>query len=179
AFKNGKKGVAGLDPDEIIYPNFPKSDITSNLNLISTRVFNYVNGDFWKKYPNNFESINSTLINTLSVLGTFYEGGKRNHFRGFEIVDQNLFTHRSGGEFIDAKYFDYTTPQPMFNHKRPVFYNPSVDNKPLFEAPTKIQFQSDIDNQTFHLNLSVLSPLEGKHYGIPYNQLNPNMRKNP
>ncbi|HBK82687.1 MAG TPA: hypothetical protein DDZ41_03685, partial [Flavobacterium sp.] len=181
AFLNGKKGVAGLDPDEIIYPDFPTSDITNNLNKINGKVFNYVDGDFWKKIDNNHESINHTLKFTLTMLGKIYRNNDKSYkFHGDEILDQNLFIYKTGGEYIDGRFFENAIPQSMFNYKRPVYYNPSITNKPLFLIGPSISIQSvGTVASTTHLGISVLSPLEGKRYGVPYDQLTENMRKNP
>ncbi len=191
AHKYGLKGIAGLDPDEIIYKEFQPanshngtsfSDITSNINSLGNKQFTYVRSDFWKKMETGGAAtpdINSSLKYALKRIGKFLRDGDTEYkYDGFEILDQNLFINKTTSEMIDNKIFDNTVKQPMFNNKIPIYYNPSFFNKPIYKAEPSLQIDFGTKDN-FCIEYTVLSPLEGKRRGVPYNSLSNSMRMDP
>jgi hypothetical protein len=186
AYSSNKLGVAGLDPDELIYRDFNQSNLEyyyEDPNL----PFNYVNKDTWKNIDQKDGHINAPLIKAFRFLNNFYglNGGDNDrssegYYQGQEIMDEHLYIHRNDEVFIDGKMFDYNSKQPMFNHKKPIIYNPSRTNTPIFNASKNINWKFEgfeEENQTYRI--AVLSPLEGKRKNVAYNNLAQTHRENP
>jgi hypothetical protein len=176
AYDFGFGGVAGLDPDELIYKNFNSSDIIGDA-AARDRDFTYVTKDRWKEIDQADSHINATLIKSLARMRRFITGNDDAYYRGHEILDNNLFIHKNTIEIIEGANFDYGIPQPMFNNKRPIVFNPLKTNKPLVHHTSRLSWT--INGVTKEINFAVLSPLEGKRYNRNYDDLNNNMRINP
>jgi hypothetical protein len=175
AYFNGQKFIAGLDPDELIYKDFNTSKIVGNPT--SGKIFNYVDKDQWKIIDDKErEGMNNPLFTFLTKTGQFISGNNQYLFSGYEIVDTDLYTRKSGSTTIEGKQFNYTSPQPMFNNKVPVYYNDSFNNKPVLR-PSYLKFS--VDGKVFTIELAVISPLEGKRKSKEYDQLTAQDRKNP
>lgn len=179
AYEENKKGVAGLDPDELIYKNFAQSKISGE-NIPSNTNFTYVTGDEWKKLESNHPGdINYSLQQSVNKIGEFIDPNEYYNFKLTEIMDKNLYIHKNSTESIDNKTFDYSIVQPMFNNKRPIVYSPSANNKPIFHNSTELKLINTVTNSTQKINIAVLSPLEGKKHGVAYNQLTEDHRTDP
>jgi hypothetical protein len=179
AYEEGKKGVAGLDPDELIYKNFAQSKISGE-NIPSNTNFTYVTGDEWKKIePNHPGDINYSLQQSINKIGEFIDPNEYYDFELTEIMDKNLYIHKNSTESIDNKTFDYSTEQNMFNHKRPIVYSPSANNKPVFHNSSELELIHPNNDYNETIKIAVLSPLEGEKHGVVYNQLTEDHRKDP
>lgn len=179
AYEEGKKGVAGLDPDELIYKNFAQSNILDE-NIPRYTNFTYVTGDEWKKLePNHTGNINYSLQQSINKIGEFIDPNDYYDFELTEIMDKNLYIHKNSTESIDNKTFDYRKVQPMFNYKKPIVYSPSANNKPIFHNSSELEWINGETNLTQKINIAVLSPLEGKKHDVAYNQLTEDHRKDP
>lgn len=167
--------VAGLDPDELIYKNFPHSNILENKTKI-TDFFEYVPKDRWKMIPfEHKESINSSLFYFLTKVGQFISGNVNYSYSGKEVGDLGLYKLKSNKFMLEGREFDNMIKQPMFNNKRPVYYDDSFENKPEIN---KRHLEYSIGNRVFRIRLAVLSPLEGARIGKSYNQITAEDRKN-
>jgi hypothetical protein len=174
AYFGEQKFIAGLDPDELIYKDFNTSKIVGN--PITGKTFNYVDKDQWKVIDDKErEGMNNPMFTFLTKTGQFISGNNQYLFSGYEIVDTNLYTRKSGSTTIAGKQFNYSDEQPMFNNKVPVYYNDSFNNKPDLRA-SNLKFI--VDGKVFTIELAVLSPLEGKRKSKEYDQLTAQDRKN-
>ena len=177
AYENGLSGVAGLDPDELIYKNFNRSNIVDDL-YAAYNDFTYVTKDKWKEIDSGDSDINATLIKSFGRMRKFIEDNIDLTYKGHEILDENLFINKNRiTELIDDKTFYYSRKQPMFNHKIPIVFNPLKTNKPLLHHKSKLSWK--ISSITNEINIAVLSPLEGKRIDSDYDDLTDNARKNP
>ena len=179
AFEEGKEGVAGLDPDELIYKNFAQSKIIGK-NIPSNTDFTYVTGDEWKKLePYHTGDINYSLQQSINKIGEFIDINEYYDFELTEIMDKNLYIHKNSTDSIDNKIFNYRIVQPMFNNKIPIVYSPSANNKPIFHNSSELEWINGENNSTQKINIAVLSPLEGEKHGVDYNKLTEDHRKDP
>jgi len=178
AYLDGKKGVAGLDPDELIYKNFNRSNISSEDNINTT--FNYVTGDEWKKIDSEFEHINSSLQWSLNEIGKIIDPDNYYDFEANEILDSKLYRYYDFSYIIDGRDLDLTIPQPWFNHKKPVNYHTFYWADPIFHEDSELEWVNVPSNDIRKtMNIAVLSPLEGKMRDIDYDQLSDWYRINP
>lgn len=168
----GENFVAGLDTDELIYNNLNSSKIVGNLSA-NFREFYYVHEDNWKWITENQkESINRSMFEFLDK--TLNEKGLRNRR---EIVDDQLYINKVTKTYIEGNIFDNFVSQPLFNNKRPVYYNPVYANKPIIQNK-KLYFY--VNGKASIINLAVHSILEGKRVlKGPYDVLTDAERQTP
>lgn len=177
AYENGLSGVAGLDPDELIYKDFNRSKIVGDHGA-SSNEFTYVTKDRWKEIDQADGHINATLIKSFSRIRRFIGDNNALFYKGHEILDKNLFVHNLRGiEIIDGKQFHYSHKQPMFNNKIPIVFNPRKTNPPLLHHKSKLSWK--VNSTTREIKIAVLSPLEGKRVSVDYDALTNDQRKDP
>ena len=173
AYTSGKKFVAGLDPDELLYNNLNSSNIVGNANVF--KKFDYVANDQWKIISTSQRGgINQSMYEFLNGTKEIFDPS--DSYSGHEIVDKNLYEYRPGSTTIENKLFDYEIAQPMFNNKRPVYYNPDIENTPIIANKT---LEFSINGEVTKIKLAVLSPLEGKRINKQFDDLTEADRKNP
>ena len=173
AYTSGKKFVAGLDPDELLYNNLNVPNIVINAPVFQK--FDYVANDQWKIISNSQRGgINQSMYEFLNRTKRIFD--QTDSYSGHEIVDKNLYEYRPGSTTIENKLFDYEIAQPMFNNKRPVYYNPDIDNTPIIGNKT---LEFSINGKVTKIKLAVLSPLEGKRINKQFDDLTEADRKNP
>jgi hypothetical protein len=176
AHEEGLLGVAGLDPDELIYKAFDRSKIVGD-PAASRKEFTYVTKDRWKEIKQTDSHINATLIKSFGRIRKFIGNNNNLTYKGHEILDKNLFVNKNADEIIDGKVFNYRVPTPMFNNKTPIVFNPLRTNKPLVHGKSELSWQIGTDTKI--INIAVLSPLEGKRNNRNYDNLTQAMRKSP
>ena len=174
AYTSGKKFVAGLDPDELLYNDLNSSNIVGNANA-GNKKFDYVADDQWKIISTSQRGgINQSMYEFLNR--TVRLSVPNGQSSGHEIVDKDLYEYRPGTIEIENKLFNRTIAQPMFNNNRPVYYNPTIANTPIIGNKT---LEFSINGKVTKIKLAVLSPLEGKRIGKDFDNLSVTDRQNP
>lgn len=175
AYTSGKKFVAGLDSDELLYNNHNNTEITNNPYISPYKKFDYVANDQWKNFWSDPKAgINASMYQFLNDTKKIYDAN--DSYSGHEIVDKNLYINRWGSITIENKLFYYGLAQPMFNNRIPVYYNPIIGNIPIIANKT---LEFSINGKVTKIKLAVLSPLEGKRLNKAFNTLTEDDRKNP